>query len=80
PVLIRGVRGTVKELIARSLHAQSQRRDNPFVVVDCGAFSGQMLHAELFGFERLAVEGAEERRVGLLEAAGGGTLLLDEVG
>ncbi|RMR06228.1 Sigma-54 dependent transcriptional regulator [Pseudomonas syringae pv. helianthi] len=80
PVLIRGERGTGKELIARSLHAQSQRRDKPFVVVDCGAFTGHMLHAELFGYERHAFEGAEERRVGLLEAADGGTLLLDEVG
>ncbi|KPX18216.1 Sigma-54 dependent transcriptional regulator [Pseudomonas amygdali pv. dendropanacis] len=80
PVLIRGERGTGKELIARSLHVQSQRRGKPFVVVDCGAFTGHSIQAELFGHEDDAFDGAQAHRIGLLEAADGGTLLLDEVG
>ncbi|OUM08050.1 sigma-54-dependent Fis family transcriptional regulator [Pseudomonas syringae] len=80
PVLIRGERGTGKKLIARSLHAQSPRRSKPFVVVDCGADLGHSIHAELFGYEQGAFEGAHEPRAGQIEAADGGTLLLDEVG
>ncbi|RMR35442.1 Sigma-54 dependent transcriptional regulator [Pseudomonas syringae pv. coriandricola] len=77
PVLIRGERGAGKELIARSLHAQSQRRDKPFVVVDCAALAEHSIHAELFGDDTGT---AHERSIGLIEAAHGGTLLLDEVG
>ncbi|WP_439856839.1 sigma-54-dependent transcriptional regulator [Pseudomonas syringae] len=80
PVLIRGERGTGKELIARSLHAQSLRRDKPFIVVDCAAPDGQSIHTVLFGHEHGGFDDAQARRVGLLEAADGGTLLLDEVG
>ncbi len=80
PVLIRGERGTGKELIARSLHAQSLRRDKPFIVVDCAAPDGQSIHTVLFGHEDGGFNDAQERRGGLLEAADGGTLLLDEVG
>lgn len=77
PVLIRGERGAGKELIARSLHTQSQRRDKPFVVVDCAALAEHSIHAELFGDETGATH---ERSIGRIEAAHGGTLLLDEVG
>jgi DNA-binding NtrC family response regulator len=77
PVLIRGEVGTGKELIARTLHAQSQRREQPFVSVHCGATAGHLLQAELFGDE---AEGARERKPGRIEQADGGTLLLDEVG
>ncbi|RMR94132.1 Helix-turn-helix, Fis-type [Pseudomonas coronafaciens pv. garcae] len=80
PVLIRGERGTGKKLIARSLHAQSQRHSKPFVVVDCGSAPEHSIHAELFGYEKGAFEGALERSAGQIEAAHGGTLLLDEVG
>ncbi|GAB7530617.1 sigma-54 dependent transcriptional regulator [Pseudomonas sp. 3A(2025)] len=80
PVLIRGERGTGKELVARTLHNQSQRRNKPFVVVHCGAIAEHLIHAELFGYEQGAFNGAQERRIGRIEAADGGTLFLDEIG
>ncbi|KQQ55768.1 Fis family transcriptional regulator [Pseudomonas sp. Leaf127] len=80
PVLIRGERGTGKELVARTLHNQSQRRNKPFVVVHCGAIAEHLIHAELFGHEPGAFNGAQERRIGRIEAADGGTLFLDEIG
>ncbi|WP_439851052.1 sigma 54-interacting transcriptional regulator [Pseudomonas syringae] len=79
PVLIRGERGTGKALIARILHAQSRRRDKPFVTVDCGAVANHLIHAELFGYEAGAVDDAPERKPGRIEAANGGTLLLENI-
>ncbi|MBD8600677.1 sigma-54-dependent Fis family transcriptional regulator [Pseudomonas sp. CFBP 8772] len=79
PVLIRGEGGTGKELIARTLHAQSQRRDQPFISVNCGAMSEQWLQEELFGTAD-AGDATRQRRTGRIEEANGGTLFLDEVG
>jgi transcriptional regulator with PAS, ATPase and Fis domain len=79
-VLLQGESGTGKDLAAESIHHESARRDGPFVVVDCGAIPANLLEAELFGFEAGAFTGATARRIGAFEAAGGGTLLLDEIG
>jgi transcriptional regulator with PAS, ATPase and Fis domain len=79
-ILLEGETGTGKEIAAESLHAESGRRDQPFLVVDCGALPPDLLEAELFGYERGAFTGAQERKVGVFEAATGGTVLLDEVG
>ncbi|NOZ62980.1 MAG: sigma-54-dependent Fis family transcriptional regulator [Calditrichaeota bacterium] len=78
-VLITGESGTGKELIARSLHARSNRKKNPFVPVNCSAFPESLFEAELFGYERGAFTGANKRKMGLLEFADGGTFFLDEV-
>jgi DNA-binding NtrC family response regulator len=79
-VLVEGETGTGKSLLARTLHRASPRRDGPLVVVDCGAISPDLLHAELFGHRRGAFTGAACDRVGALESAHGGTVLLEEVG
>ena len=79
-VLITGESGTGKELIARSIHALSQRGDRPFVVVDCGSIPPTLIESELFGHVRGAFTGADKSSEGRLCEAHGGTILLDEIG
>lgn len=79
-VLIEGETGTGKDLVARAIHAGSERKNNPFVPVDCGALPDDLLESELFGYEPGAFTGAKsEGKPGRLELADGGTLFLDEV-
>ncbi len=80
PVLVLGETGTGKELVARAVHAASDRAEGPFVAENCGAFAEGVLQSELFGHEAGAFSGATGRHRGLFEQAHGGTLFLDEVG
>ena len=78
-VVVEGETGTGKELVASAIHYQSERRQRPFVTINCGGFPEPLLESELFGYERGAFTGANQSRPGKIEMAHGGTLFLDEI-
>lgn len=79
-VLIQGESGTGKELIARAIHFKGSFASNPFVTVNCGGIPENLMESELFGYEKGAFTGANESKIGLFQAADGGTIFLDEIG
>ncbi len=79
PVIIQGQSGTGKELVARAIHRLSHRHDGPIVSLNCGGFSPELIANELFGHEKAAFTGAYSAKIGLLESADHGTVLLDEI-
>ena len=79
-VLIQGESGTGKELVAQAVHFNSSRLSAPFVVFNCGGFTEELIANELFGHEKGAFTGADSTKIGLMEAAQGGTLFMDEIG
>jgi transcriptional regulator with PAS, ATPase and Fis domain len=79
-VLIQGESGTGKELIARAIHFNSHRKNKPFIVANCSAYSPNLLESELFGHEKGSFTGAIRRKIGRFEMASGGTIFLDEIG
>lgn len=79
PILIQGETGTGKELMARGIHYNSDRKEQPMLVHNCGGMSDELLHSELFGHKRGAFTGAVSDRMGLFPAADGGTVFLDEI-
>jgi transcriptional regulator with GAF, ATPase, and Fis domain len=79
-VLIEGETGTGKDMVARTIHELSRRKDAPFIVVDCGAVAGTLIESELFGHEKGSFTGAVAARQGAFELASGGTVFLDELG
>ncbi len=78
--LLLGESGTGKELVAQAIHQQSRREHGPFVVVECSGLTETLFESELFGYEKGAFTGANQRKIGLVESASGGTLFLDEIG
>ena len=78
-VLITGKSGTGKEIIAKRIHNKSYRKDKPFIVINCSCLNENIIESELFGHEKGAFTGADRQRIGLLEAANKGTLVLDEI-
>ncbi|MBU0600679.1 sigma-54 dependent transcriptional regulator [Patescibacteria group bacterium] len=78
-VILQGKSGTGKELIANLIHQKSSRKDKPFIPIDCGAIPESLVESELFGYEKGAFTGADDRKEGKFEQADGGTLFLDEI-
>jgi two-component system response regulator PilR (NtrC family) len=79
-VVVTGESGTGKELVAKAIHRQSARRDQPLIIVNCGGVPENLVESELFGYKKGAFTGAAANKIGLVEAAMGGTLFLDEIG
>jgi two-component system, NtrC family, response regulator len=80
PVLLQGESGTGKELASRAIHQVSRWKEGPFIPINCGAIPGTLIESELFGHEKGSFTGAHVQRIGRIETAQGGTLLLDEIG
>lgn len=79
-VLLMAETGTGKQMVAKAVHALSPRKKEPFVYFNCGGFNEELISSELFGYEKGAFTGADKTKIGLLESASGGTVLLDEIG